>query len=213
MSDLLPGVLIYGAGGHGKVVADSAERQEKYRVIGFLDDNPEFWGKDILGYKVLGGFTVLTGDGFARYSIIIAIGDNQARKQIAIRLYGLGCTFVRAIHPSAQISRDAQIEPGTMVMANVAINPGTRIGAHCIVNTGAILDHDCVINKFVHMSPGAMLAGNVVVEEGVHIGMGSSILPGVQIGAYSVVGAGAVVTKNIPAGITVVGIPAKPKRI
>lgn len=202
--------LIYGAGGHGKVVADVLERQLEYKVLGFLDDNPELWGKKLFGYKVLGGFHSLTAQGLTRYPIIIAIGNNQARKGIAARLDTLGCSFVRAIHPSAQIARDTQIGLGTVVMANVAINPGSRIGDHAIVNTSATIDHDCIISNFVHISPAAVLAGNIVVQEGAHIGIACSILPGLQIGAHSVVGAGAVVTMNIEAGVTVAGIPAKP---
>ena len=213
MERQLSGVLIYGAGGHGKVIADIIERQAKNRVFGFIDDNAQLWDKEFFGYKVLGGLTILTDKGFSHYPIVIAIGDNQTRKDLAERLGGCGYSFARAIHPSAQIARDVQIEPGTMVMANVAINPGTRIGVHAIVNTGATLDHDCVIQEFVHISPAATLAGNVVVEEGAHIGIGCSVLPNIRIGAYSIVGAGAVVTQNIASGLTVVGVPAKPTRV
>lgn len=208
----LSDILICGAGGHGKVVADAIERQAKCRVAGFLDDNPMLWGQEVLGYKVLGGLSMLVEDGLAAYPLVIAIGDNQVRQRLATRLGALGCNFASAIHPSAQIARDTQIGPGVMIMANVAINPGSRIGAHAIVNTGATVDHDCLIHDFVHISPAAALAGNVVVEEGAHIGMGCSILPGVHIGAHCVIGAGAVVTRNVMAGVTAVGVPARPIR-
>jgi len=212
MEGKLSGILIYGAGGHGRVVADVIERQAKNRVAGFIDDNPQLWGREVLGYRVLGGFATLADTGSSCCPIVIAIGDNQIRKELAKRLDACGYSFATAIHPSAQIARDVRIEPGAMVMANVAINPGARIGAHVIVNTGAILDHDCVIHDFVHISPAAALAGNVVVEEGAHIGVGGSVLPNVRIGAYSTVGAGAVVTMNVAPGLIVVGVPAKPKK-
>lgn len=204
------GVLIYGVGGHSKVVVDVVERQEEYRVVGFLDDNPGLWGKDILGYRVLGDFSALINKGLLRHPVVIAIGDNQVRARLAVKLKDIGCSFARIIHPSAQIARNAQIGPGTMIMANVAINPGTRIGAHTIVNTGATVDHDCIVYDFVHISPAAVLAGNVVVGEGAHIGMACSVLPNVQIGEHSILGAGAVVTRNIAAGVTAFGVPAKP---
>jgi len=210
MKHQLSGVLIYGAGGHGKVVADIVERQAQYRIVGFVDDNSQLWGKELLGYKVLGGLPILVSQGLARHPIVIAIGDNRARKRLVLELTAIGCTFTSVIHPSAQIASNVQVGLGAMVMANVAINPDAKIGAHVIVNTGAVVEHDCVIHDFVHISPAAVLAGNVVVKEGSHIGMGCSILPGVQIGAYSIVGAGAVVTKNIAAEVTAVGIPAKP---
>lgn len=210
MEQRLSEILIYGVGGHSKVVADTLERQAQYKVAGFLDDNPMLWGKEVLGCKVLGGISMLTDEELSHYPVIIAIGDNQARQRLAVQLEAIGLSFACAIHPSAQIAKDTQIGPGVMVMANVAINPGTRIGAHVIVNTGAIIEHDCVIHDFVHISPAATLAGNVVVEEGAHLGMGCSVLPGVRIGAHSVVGAGAVVTKDVAAGVTAVGIPARP---
>lgn len=212
MNNHVTGIIIYGAGGHGKVVADILERQAKYMLLGFLDDNPEVWGKELSGYKVFGGIDSFADQGLARYPFIVGVGDNQARRQLVARLNTLGCRFGRAIHPSAQIARDVELAPGVMIMANVVINPGSRVGNHTIVNTSATIDHDCVIGDFVHISPAATLAGNVVVQEGAHIGMGSLILPGVQVGAYSVIGAGAVVVSDIPERVVAIGVPAKPVR-
>ena len=206
-------VLIYGAGGHGMVVADIVERQAEYRIAGFIDDNSQLWGKRVFTYKVLGGLAKILDEKPTRYPIIVAIGENRIREHLVERLDAYGYSFASAIHPSAQIARDVRIRCGAMVMANVSINPGTKIGVHTIINTGAVVDHDCTIHDFVHISPTAALAGNVVVEEGVHIGMGSSILPNVRIGAYSVVGAGAIVTKDIASGLTVIGLPAKPIKV
>jgi sugar O-acyltransferase (sialic acid O-acetyltransferase NeuD family) len=212
MNNHVMGIIIYGAGGHGKVVADVLERQAKYMLLGFVDDNPEFWGKELSGYKVFGGIDSFTEQGLARYPFIVGVGDNQARRDLVARLNPLGCRFGRAVHPSAQIARDVQLAPGVMVMANAVINPGSSIGSHTIVNTGAMVDHDCLIGDFAHISPAAALAGNVVVEEGAHIGMGGLILPGVRVGAYSVIGAGAVVVDDIPERVVAMGVPAKPVR-
>ncbi|MCS7300843.1 MAG: acetyltransferase, partial [Fimbriimonadales bacterium] len=96
-----------------------------------------------------------------------------------------------------------------LVCAGVVVQPDARIGRHCIVNTAASVDHDCTIADFVHVAPGARLAGGVKVGEGVLLGVGCCVLPGIQIGAWSVVGAGAVVTEDVPDGVVVVGVPAR----
>jgi sugar O-acyltransferase (sialic acid O-acetyltransferase NeuD family) len=210
MNNHLIDIVIYGAGGHGKVVADVLERQAKYSLLGFLDDNPEIWGKELFSYKVLGGFDSFRDQKLVRYPVIAGVGDNRARQQLVTRLEALGCKFGKAIHPSAQIARDVKFSDGVMVMANVVINPSSVIGSHTIINTGAIVEHDCIIGDFVHISPNATLAGNVIVREGAHVGMGSMILPGVQIGAHSIIGAGSVVIRDIPERVVAVGVPAKP---
>jgi len=212
MNNHVPGIIVYGAGGHGKVVAEVLERQAKYMLLGFLDDNPGIWGKEVSGYKIFGGIECYSEQGLARYPFIVGVGDNQAREQLVAKLETLGCHYGRAIHPSAQIARDVQLAQGVMVMANVVINPGSSIGNHTIINTSAIVEHDGVIGDFVHISPAAALGGNVAVQEGVHVGIGAIILPGVKIGAYSVIGAGAVVTEDIPERVVAVGVPAKPIR-
>ncbi len=203
-------VLLYGAGGHAKVVADILERSARHTIVGVLDDREELWGGSFLGYRVLGGLKALTRKGQARTAIILAIGFNQARKRLAGELATLGWSFATAAHPSAQIGRDVTIGPGTVLMANSVVNPGSRIGAHVIINTGATVDHDCSIEDYAHICPGAHLAGGVSVGEGAQVGIGASAIESVRIGRWSVVGAGATVVRDIPERVTAVGTPAKP---
>jgi acetyltransferase EpsM len=201
-------VIIYGAGGHGKVIADIIEQGRENRILGFVDDREDLWDVSFFGYRVLGGIEVLAHHEATGCDVILAVGDNALRQKLSQRIGELGYSFATAIHPSCRIGRDVEIGPGTVAMANVVINPSVKIGTHVILNTAATVDHDCTIGDFSHISPGAHLAGNVVVEEGAHIGIGACAIPGVRIGQRSIIGAGAVVIHDVPADVVAAGVPA-----
>lgn len=202
-------VLVYGASGHGKVIIDILEKEGEYEIVGLIDDDPTVRGQGFYGYPILGGFDLLNEAAYRNHKLLLAIGDNRARRKLWEILEGLGYQLARAVHPSAQIARDVAIALGTVIMANTVINSGTEIGKNVIINTGATVDHDCVVEDYVHISPGVHLAGNVKVGELSHIGIGASVVQGVRIGKGVIIGAGAVVINNIPDNVTAVGVPAK----
>ena len=200
-------VVIIGAGGHAKVIADIIEKSGD-KVYGFLDDNLK---KDdiILGkYKVLGDLNNRIPLSFMNPDLkfIIAIGNNKIRKELSEKVK---LKYYTAIHPSAQIGIDVKIQEGTVIMANAVINPSAKIGKHCIINTGSIVEHDNIIKGYVHISPGVALGGTVTVGECTHIGIGATIKNNIKIRENSVIGAGAVVVKNIEEEGTYVGVPAQ----
>jgi len=190
-------------------VIDIIEQQGRCRIAGLIDDNLKLQGQKFCGYRIVGGFDQLNRNTYKSYRIIIAIGENRARKKLCKKLASLKYQFITVVHPSAQISRSVFISSGAMIMANVVVNPDTKVGAHVILNTGATIDHDCVIGDFVHISPGAHIAGNVVIGELSHIGIGVNIIQGVKIGENSLIGAGAAVVDDIPDHVIAVGVPAK----
>lgn len=197
-------VVIIGAGGHAKVIADIVIKSGDI-VVGFLDDNLEKDAIIIDNYKVIGKIDdclKLKQDNELYF--IIAIGDNITRKNIAEK-YNLN--YYIAIHPTAVIGMQAQIENGTVIMANACINSNTKVGKHCIINTGVIVEHDNVIENYVHISPNATLCGTVVIGECTHIGAGSTIKNNVTIINNCIIGAGAVVVKDINESGTYVGVP------
>lgn len=202
------GVLVYGAGGHGKVVVDILERMAQYKIVGFVDDNPSQKGRSFFGYPVIGSLDALLEHGTQSH-LILAIGDNEARGRLAHRLEPLGFQFATAVHPTASLGRDTKLGWGTVIMANVAVNSGATIGRHVIINTGATIDHDCVIGDFAHISPGVHLGGGVTVGSLAHVGIGASVIQNVTIGAGSVIGAGAAVVKDVPPNVVAVGVPAR----
>ena len=197
-------IVIIGAGGHAKVIADIIEKSGD-TVYGFLDDNKE---AKLYGYKYYGN--IAECDKIAKENIdiyfIIAIGNNNIRKQIS-NTYNLNyCTL---IHPSAVIGANVVIGKGTAVMANVVINPSTTIGSHCILNTGCIIEHDNKIDDYVHISPNATLGGTVNVGECTHIAIGATVINNINIVEGCTIGAGAVVVKDIIEKGNYIGIPAK----
>ncbi len=198
--------LIVGAGGHAKVVAD-ALIGSGCSLKGFYDDNLALLGTEpIAGAKVVGPTDRIVQDYKLGDAVIVAIGDNRTRRNVALRL---GADYGVAVAPSVIIGSRVNIGPGSMVLPSATINIGSIIGRHVILNTSCSIDHDCRIEDFVHIAPGTHLGGNVNVGEGTFLGIGSSVVPGVRIGRWSVVGAGAVVTKDIPDNCTAVGVPAR----
>jgi sugar O-acyltransferase (sialic acid O-acetyltransferase NeuD family) len=192
-------MYIYGASGHGKVLAEIAEDlNEEFK--GYIDDNETI--ASLMGYPV-----VRYADSDMESSMVLGIGSNRIRKKIAEILSSR--VFKTLIHPRSIISKRVNIGFGTVVMAGCTINSSVEVGNHCILNTNASVDHDCVISNFVHISPNASLAGNVFVGEGGHIGIGATIIQGIKIGKWSTIGAGAVVIEDVPDFATVVGIPGK----
>ena len=199
--DWMNQVLILGAGGHAKVVADLVELAG-YAVAGFLDDHPA--GPDVFGKPVLGPIADCLR--YPEHAFVIGIGSNRVRRELAAR-YPL--RWITAVHPKAVVARDAVLGPGTVVMANAVVNPGAAVGAHAIVNTGAIVEHDNVVGDFVHLSPGCALGGTVTVGAGTHGGIGACVRNNVCIAPDCVVGAGAVVVTDLKQTGTYVGCPAK----
>lgn len=193
-------LIIIGASGHGKVIADIALKKG-YRDIVFLDDNKEI--KECAGFPVVGMTTEaanLVGDK------VVAIGNATIRKRILSNI-----TTVSLIHPDAVISRRVKIGAGTVIMAGTVINSDAKIGNGCIINTGSSVDHDCVIEDFVHISVGAHVAGTCHIGEKAWIGAGATISNNVNICSDCIIGAGAVVIRDIKEAGTYVGIPAERK--
>lgn len=195
-------VIIIGASGHGKVVADIVEKSGN-KVCGFLDDNVNGC---VFGYPVLG--KISDCNKYApEFEFVIALGDNQIRGKIAHNIDN--SKLHTAIHPTASIAKDVKIGCGTVIMANAAINPTATIGKNCIINTGAIVEHDNIIGDYVHLSPRVALGGTVNIGNYSHIGIGATVRNNVSVAENCIIGAGSVVVKDIRDSGTYVGVPAK----
>lgn len=191
---------IYGAGGHGKVVWD-AMQSSQMDCAGFVDDKviSSWAGLDVYQLSSLN-----TNDELLLH---LAIGSCAIREAFVAKLSH--AKYFSVIHAAAIIAKTSQIGSGSFVAAQSIVAPYATIGKYCIINHAAVIDHDCVVGDFSHVAPQVSLGGGVCVGKGVLVGAGSVILPGLTVSDYAVIGAGAVVTKNVSAGVTVVGNPAR----
>ncbi|HVC02259.1 MAG TPA: acetyltransferase [Steroidobacteraceae bacterium] len=201
------GLLIIGAGGHGKVIVDTA-LVLGWTNLAFLDDRADALGS-VLGVPVVGKLINLAEFAPAYRHAVVALGEAKRRLAMTQRCRETGLGLVSLIHPTAYVSRFASVGTGCAVLAQSAISAGARIGVACIVNTGATVDHDCAIGDGAHVCPGAHLGGNVRVGDRSWIGIAASVRQGITIGSDVTVGAGAVVIGDVTDGATVIGVPAK----
>jgi acetyltransferase EpsM len=196
MTERMP-LYVFGASGHGKVVADAALASGRFALRGFLDDDPSRHGQILVGVPVEGGLDAVQGQQ-GRVAVALGVGSNAARLAVLSRLASAGHTVATVVHPSAVVASGVALGEGTFVGPLAVVHTDARLGRACIVNSGAVVEHDN--------------GGNVTLGEGVHVGLGAAVLPGLRVGAWSVVGAAAVVIENVPDDVTVAGVPARKLR-
>lgn len=203
-------LAIVGASGHGKVVADIAE-QLGFTIKFYDDAYPN--KTTIAHWPILGSSSDLIATNHKKFrpftNVVVAIGDNSIRFQKIGQLQENGFNLITLIHPSAVVSRYAEIENGTVIFPRAVINAFARIGLGTIINTGSIVEHDCIVGDYAHISPNASLSGGVEVGSKCWIGVGSQVKQLVKIGDNTIIGAGSTVLSDIPSDVTAVGSPAK----
>lgn len=200
-------LILFGAGGHAKVVLDALLRGGR-DVAGLIDDDPATTGRLVLGLPVLGTRPVLAQE-WAGAAVIPALGVNAARAALLDWLRESQHPLASAVHPAAIVGAGVVLGGGSFLAAGAVINPDTRLGDGVIVNTCASVDHDCRIGRAVHIAPGARLCGGVTIGDETLVGTGAVIIPGISIGARAVIGAGSVVIRDVPDGARVAGNPAR----
>ena len=203
-------LMILGAGGHARVVANLALVGDDFEIVSAADDRPDSLGEDLGGVTVTHCFDSMDTwrtEGFTH--VALGIGDNRKRAALFDRTQAAGLTPATLIHPTAILDRPEGIDMGTIICAGCVLGTGARLGRGVILNTGAIVDHESVVGDFAHIAPGAAVAGRVRIGARAMIGIGARIVQTVSIGEAATVGAGAVVLEDVAAATTVVGIPAR----
>jgi UDP-N-acetylbacillosamine N-acetyltransferase len=211
MSSIARRLVLWGSSGHARVVADIVRSTGQYEIAALLDDqHPERRGLAVDGIPIAGGreqLPALKHQGVSH--LIVAIGDCATRDTLANIALEQGFELATAIHKRAIVARSAKVGAGSVVAAAAVINPAAAVGRNCIINTSASVDHDCVIGDCAHVGPGVHIGGGTEIGRGSWIGIGATIVDNIRIGAGSIVGAGSVVTRDVPDGVVVYGVPAR----
>jgi sugar O-acyltransferase (sialic acid O-acetyltransferase NeuD family) len=206
----MPGLLILGAGGHGRVVSDVASLAGKWDDIAFLDDNENL--KEVIGFPVVGKLKDYINMKEKYEYAFVAIGKNPLRLEWIEKLEKVGFIIPNIIHPQSVISRLSSIGLGSVIMAGAVVNTCAVIGKGCILNTFCSVDYDCILDEGVHISPGAHLGGTAKVGKCTWVCIGASVANNITIGSNVVVAAGAVVIRDIEDNSMAAGVPAKIKK-
>ena len=205
-------IAVIGSSGHAQMAIDAIERQGKFEIAGLLDSLRSV-GEEICGYRVLGNVEDLP-EIAARQNIagcFIAVGDNWIRYMIAEKIRAVipGFRFVSAIHPSVQVARDVTIGEGSILMAGAVVDSASQVGDFCILNSRSSLSHESSMDKFSSLGPAATTGGNVHIGAFTAVCLGASVIHGMSVGKQTVIGAGALVVKDIPEYCVAFGVPAR----
>lgn len=205
-------IVVYGAGGHARVVLELMDRAAINPIVGLVDDNPELANTKVDGIPVIGTVEKLAHLIKVMHirRAVIAVGDNVLRKTFGDHARSLGLRLPALVHPHAYVAAKATLGDGSVVLAGAVVGAHAKIGELAIVNTRASVDHDCFLGDSVHIAPGVTVAGNVTIGNYSLVGVGASILPGLCIGDNAIIGAGSTVIRDVPSDCTVAGCPAHP---
>ena len=206
-------VVILGAGGFARetlwVFLEDNQEKLKWNVLGFVDDNPKLEGAHLCDFPVLGGFSWLEENSGKKFQVICGAGSPHARKALVGRASLLGLSFCTVVHPSARMSRWVDLGAGSIITAGNILTTQIVLGAHTLLNLDCTIGHDVSIGAYCNINPGCHISGNVKFGDGVDFGTGAVIIQGKNVGAWSIIGAGAVVTEDIPSYVTAVGMPCR----
>ena len=204
-------IVIIGAGSFGREVYNLAleckEYGSEYTIKGFIDnlyDTMEYDGYPSILSRI-DEYDPEENDVF-----VCALGDVKWKKHYVQLILDKGGNFITLIHPNTYISRNVTIGNGCIICQQGFISCEVSIGDYTTIQPHVVVGHDCKIGNMCQINSNTSLGGGVKIEDNVTVHMGVVLLPQSKVHVNSVVGAGSVVLRKVPANTTVFGNPAYP---
>jgi sugar O-acyltransferase (sialic acid O-acetyltransferase NeuD family) len=204
-------LVIVGAAGHASdvvgLVEDLVADGARWHLIGLVADQPPPVPERFAGRaEYLGGLDRLAG---LRAHVVVAAGYPRPRSALVARIAPHVRHYATLVHPDARLGTGSTVGAGTVILGGTRLSPKVTVGDHCYVSHMVGIGHDAMLSSFVSIMPAATVSGDTRLGEGTLVGSNASVLEGLQLGDWAVVGAGAVVTRDVAPGSTVTGIPAR----
>lgn len=208
-------LVIIGCGGFGREVHDVvdaiAQRGGEIELLGFVDDDPSAANRTLIekrGSRILGPLSWLD-EAPSDTSYVIGIGNPRIADRIDRQICCRKLTAFTLVHPESTLGWNVFLSPGTIVCAGARLSTNITTGRHVHIDRNCLVGHDSHIGDYTVMFPGATVAGGVNVGARALLGSNSTVIQELETGSDVTVGAGAVVARNLPAGVTAVGVPAR----